>query len=79
MAQAARRSGLDLNELQGAVTADRERHEQALAANDRALHAAGHWGVPTMVFNGEPFFGQDRFDLLVRRLEQNGCQWKDGE
>lgn len=79
MAEAARRSGLDLNELQSAVTANPEHHEEALAANDRALHAAGHWGVPTMVFNDEPFFGQDRFDVLVWRLEQNGCQWQDGE
>jgi len=28
--------------------------------------------VPTMVFEGEPFFGQDRLDLLVWRLEQHG-------
>ena len=26
--------------------------------------------VPLMVLDGEPFFGQDRFDLLVWRLEQ---------
>jgi 2-hydroxychromene-2-carboxylate isomerase len=25
-----------------------------------------------MVFEGEPFFGQDRFDLLVWRLRQHG-------
>jgi hypothetical protein len=25
-----------------------------------------------MVFAGEPFFGQDRLDLLVWRLEQHG-------
>jgi len=28
--------------------------------------------VPTLVFDGEPFFGQDRFELLVWRLEQRG-------
>ncbi len=32
----------------------------------------GHGGVPNMVFRGEPFFGQDRFDTLFWRLEQNG-------
>jgi len=32
-----------------------------------------------MVFNGEPFFGQDRFDMLVWRLEQSGCRWEDTE
>jgi len=25
-----------------------------------------------MVFEGEPFFGQDRFEMLQWRLEQNG-------
>jgi hypothetical protein len=25
-----------------------------------------------MVFRGEPFFGQDRYDLLVWRLGQHG-------
>lgn len=40
--------------------------------NETALEAAGHWGVPTLVFNGEPFFGQDRIELLLWRLQQNG-------
>ena len=26
----------------------------------------------TMVFEGEPFFGQDRLDLLIWRMQQNG-------
>ena len=39
-----------------------------------AHHAAGHWGVPTMVFADEPFFGQDRLDVLLWRLEENGLQ-----
>jgi hypothetical protein len=32
-----------------------------------------------MAFNGTPFFGQDRFDMLVWRLEHNGLQWKGEE
>ena len=28
----------------------------------------------TMVFDGEPFFGQDRIDLLLWRLRQHGLQ-----
>jgi hypothetical protein len=28
--------------------------------------------VPLMAFNAEPFFGQDRFDLLKWRMERNG-------
>ena len=35
-----------------------------IEANQASLEAAGHWGVPTMVFQGEPFFGQDRIDTL---------------
>jgi 2-hydroxychromene-2-carboxylate isomerase len=77
MAEAARRGGLDLIEMQSAIAADPGRYEEALASNDRALRASGHWGVPTMVFDGEPFFGQDRFDMLVWRLERNGLIWKE--
>jgi hypothetical protein len=35
---------------------------------------AGHWGVPTFVFEGEPYFGQDRMDLLLWRLRQRGLR-----
>lgn len=38
--------------------------------NQHALGNSGHWGVPLMVFNGEPFFGQDRIDLLAWRLDR---------
>jgi hypothetical protein len=27
-----------------------------------------------MVFEGEPFLGQDRFDILVWRMKQRGLQ-----
>ncbi len=66
------RAGLDLQELEAAIAADPAHHEQVLEDNDKALRAAGHWGVPTMVFRGEPFFGQDRFDVLIWRLRQHG-------
>jgi 2-hydroxychromene-2-carboxylate isomerase len=72
LADAAARAGLDLDDLEAAVADDPGGLDEALAANDRALRAAGHWGVPTMVFEGEPFFGQDRFETLVWRLQQHG-------
>ena len=50
----------------------RDRHDAVIAENQHALEAAGHWGVPTMVFAGEPFFGQDRIELLVWRMQQHG-------
>jgi 2-hydroxychromene-2-carboxylate isomerase len=31
-----------------------------------------HWGVPTFVFENEPFFGQDRIAMLIRRMESKG-------
>jgi 2-hydroxychromene-2-carboxylate isomerase len=42
-------------------------------ANIAAQTAAGHWGVPLFVFQGEPFFGQDRLDALIWRMRQAGA------
>jgi 2-hydroxychromene-2-carboxylate isomerase len=72
LAEAAKRAGLDLADLEVAIEADAQWHEERLAENDARLRAAGHWGVPTMVFRGEPFFGQDHFDMLLWRLRQQG-------
>jgi 2-hydroxychromene-2-carboxylate isomerase len=72
LAHAAERAGLDLAELDAAVAAEPERLDGAIEANQRAQRAAGHYGVPLMVFDGAPFFGQDRFDQLKWRLEQKG-------
>ncbi|WP_131114695.1 hypothetical protein [Lichenihabitans psoromatis] len=63
---------------QSAVDAHHERFEAQLAENDQALKAAGHWGVPTIIFENEPFFGQDRFDMLVWRLKQRGIASRSG-
>ncbi len=72
LAQAAARAGLDLVELDAAISAEADHFEHAIQQNQKALEAAGHWGVPCMVFEGEPFFGQDRLDDLLWRLEQRG-------
>ena len=74
LADAAARAGLDLAALDAAIAAEAARYDAVIAENQRALEAAGHWGVPTMVFDGEPFFGQDRIDLLVWRLRQRGLR-----
>lgn len=71
---AAARAGLDLAELDAEALAGPETLDAELAANQAALEAAGHWGVPTLVFDGEPFFGQDRIDLAVWRMQQKGLQ-----
>ena len=76
MREAAARAGLDLAELDTAVEADANGHEEEIQANQTALRAAGHWGVPTLVFEGEPFFGQDRIDHCVWRMKQKGLAAK---
>jgi 2-hydroxychromene-2-carboxylate isomerase len=58
--------------MDAAVAADAARYDAIIDANQRDLEAAGHWGVPTMVFEGEPFFGQDRIELLLWRMGQRG-------
>ena len=74
LADAAARAGLDLKEMDAAVAADPARYDAIIEQNQRDLEAAGHWGVPTMVFQGEPFFGQDRIDLLLWRMGQQGLR-----
>ena len=69
---AASRADVDLFELEALVARDPDYYDWQLAENNDALRSAGHWGVPTMVFDGEPFFGQDRFDVLVWCLKQRG-------
>lgn len=74
LAGAAERAGLDLSELRSEATAQPEELDAEIAANQQALEAAGHWGVPTLVFQEEPFFGQDRIEIAVWRMKQEGLQ-----
>ncbi|HEY2068028.1 MAG TPA: 2-hydroxychromene-2-carboxylate isomerase [Rhizomicrobium sp.] len=74
LAKASARAGLDLAALDAKIEADPEKYEAIIQENQKAHEAAGHWGVPTMAFEGEPFFGQDRIDVLLWRLKQRGLQ-----
>ncbi len=78
LAQAAACAGLDLAELDAEAISDAEALDAEVAANQSALEAAGHWGVPTLVFDGEPFFGQDRIALSQWRMEQKGLTKRGG-
>lgn len=71
---AAERAGLDMAELDAEAAAEPEQLDKEIAANQDALEAAGHWGVPTLVFEGEPFFGQDRIDVALWRMKQKGLE-----
>jgi 2-hydroxychromene-2-carboxylate isomerase len=57
--------------MEAALAADAEL-EMVIADNQAQLEAAGHWGVPTFVYNGSPYFGQDRIDTLCWQLERDG-------
>jgi len=74
LAKAAASAGLDLAQLDARIEADPDHYEAVIRQNQADHEAAGHWGVPTMVFEGEPFFGQDRISHLVWRLEQHGLE-----
>lgn len=72
LGSAAEKSGLALDEMRAEVDADTAGIEAEIKANQDALEKAGHWGVPTLVFEGEPFFGQDRIDIALWRMKQKG-------
>jgi transposase-like protein len=56
------RAGLDLAEMEAAISTYDPM--ATVEANHAALETAGGWGVPTMAFEGEPCFGQNRIDTL---------------
>jgi 2-hydroxychromene-2-carboxylate isomerase len=72
LSHASSRAGLVLTELDREIDADPLRHEDIVARNQVDQMKAGHWGVPLMAFNGEPFFGQDRLPALQWRMSQHG-------
>ena len=72
LAGAATRAGLDLAAMDAEAERDAAALDAEVAANQDSLEAAGHWGVPTLVYKGEPFFGQDRIDLALWRMQQDG-------
>lgn len=72
--RAASDAGLELAALDAKALSEVDRIETLIAENEADHTKAGHWGVPTCVFRGEPFFGQDRLDVLLWRLEQNGLE-----
>ncbi|MBL4853323.1 MAG: DsbA family protein [Robiginitomaculum sp.] len=70
LGSAIARIGLDLEVLEAGI--DAAKTDALIDQHDKDLRAAGHWGVPTFVLNGEPFFGQDRIDALIWRLGRLG-------
>ncbi|HKY92588.1 MAG TPA: DsbA family protein [Nevskiaceae bacterium] len=63
------RAGLEWRDCQAAI-AD-ARHRERVEANTARLDELGQWGVPTFVFEGEAFWGQDRIEDLERALRKS--------
>lgn len=71
-------AGLDGKALLERADQDADRIDAAIGVHEVAQEQAGHSGTPLMVFNGEPFFGQDRIQLLLWRLKQSGLRERSG-
>jgi len=58
---------LDFDELETWIKSNRQTIKETISINE-SEQMKHHWGVPLMVLDGEPFFGQDRIDALVWRM-----------
>jgi len=74
LARAFAQAGCDLAEMDAVQEAEAERLDEVIKQNETDQRLGGHYGVPLMVYEGEPFFGQDRYDQLVWRMQQQGMQ-----
>ncbi len=74
LAEAATEAGLDLKDLQSDLDNDAAGLDKEIEQNEADQTKAGHWGVPLMEFDGEPFFGQDRIDAMIWRMNQKNLQ-----
>jgi 2-hydroxychromene-2-carboxylate isomerase len=66
--------GCDLAEMDAVLAGQADRLDEVIKANEAEQRLGGHYGVPLMVYAGEPFFGQDRYDQLVWRMQQQGMK-----
>ncbi|MCK5365004.1 MAG: DsbA family protein, partial [Gammaproteobacteria bacterium] len=64
--------GLDYDKAIRYIQKNPKKIDSCWIDNSKGMAKAGHGGVPLMVFQGEPFFGGDRFDAFVWRLNQSG-------
>lgn len=74
LSRAFAQAGCDLAEMDAVQEAEAERLDEVIRQNEADQRLGGHYGVPLMVYEGEPFFGQDRYDQLVWRMQQQGMQ-----
>ena len=70
----AQRCGLDYQEMVTAIEGDEVSHDAQAEQHATELIAAGHYNIPTMIYQGEIFFGPDRVDTLMWRMKQHGLK-----
>jgi 2-hydroxychromene-2-carboxylate isomerase len=68
LAAAVARAGMDLRVMEADIAKDPAPYDALIERHEAEQRQAGHWGVPLFVFEGEPFFGQDRMDVLRWRM-----------
>ncbi len=71
---AASRASLELEQLRKSIAGNESKFDAIIANHQQDLEKAGHWGVPTLAFKNEAFFGQDRIEMALWRMGQHGLE-----
>ena len=74
LSEAAKKVGLDLNQLRESVNVHEEEIIGQIKQNQVDQMNAGHHGVPLTVIGDKHFFGQDQFDKIMKTLKENGLK-----
>ena len=74
LSEAAKKVGLDLNQLKESVRVHEEEIIGQIKQNQVDQLNAGHHGVPLTVFGDKYFFGQDQFDKIMETLLELGLK-----
>ena len=65
---AIERADINYEDLYQSAYENSSIYDREFKQNHDLLIETGHNGVPTFAYNSEPFFGQDRFDQLLWRM-----------
>ena len=71
LSSAAKKVGLDLNQLRESVDVHEEKIIGQIKQNQVDQLNAGHHGVPLTVIGDRYFFGQDQFEKIMETLKEN--------
>ena len=64
--------GLNFDTIKQRVSGDEEELIKQIMQNQKNQLEAGHHGVPLSVYKDKSFFGQDRFNDLIKEMEKDG-------